>query len=177
MPGAVKTAYEKFADQIPLIHEVQLVMPADTTVETAVEIDTAIPPGGKVGWVIYGIRWLFQNVAAPYARIQPGIATDAVLNLQLCRGDVPGTPVRLSRSDSDLIVEDIFDISVATAVGVTYIEWPRLVRRSAVTQLPKLYLMFVSDVDVTNISAATTEIFAEILYHLVDAPKAQRERL
>lgn len=170
------TAYEKFSDQIPLTREVRLPMVANSTAETAVEIDTDIPQGSKVGWIIYGMRYQFRVIASPHLPLSVGNVNGLAL-VQLCRGDVPDTPVFLDPGDADLILEEVIDVIQSTAVGFDYYAWPRTIRRSAVTQLPKLYLMFGSTADFTTLSDPLNELYAEILYHLVGAPEAPRERL
>lgn len=171
---AAKTDFEKFEDALPLIREIRLPMVADSTAEVAVEVDTDIAAGSEFGWIIHGMRWIFQNVSAPHLRVTLG-TMNGVATLQLCRGERPATPVILSRGDRDLIIEDSIDSMVVSSVGVNITNWPREVAQPAVTQMSKLYLMFMSTADIATISAATLEIFAEIMYSVVKAPKVSRE--
>ena len=153
-------------------------MVADSTAEVATEIDTDIAPGSKIGWQIYGVRYAFQDIASPYMRHNPhvGFAVSHVGVFQLCRGQKPATPVLLSAADEDLILEDIMTGEKATAVGgqMTFI-FPRVVMVPAVTQLPKLYAMYVTSHDNTVISVASIELRGAVLYHLVAGPEARRE--
>ncbi len=172
-----KTAFEQYADKIPLEREVHLVMIADSSDEVGVEIDTDIPAGSKLGWIMYGMRWQIRTIASPHLPV--GIPPDAsnLFMIQLCRGELPATPVLLEPGDESLVMEEIVDVPFNSAVGFALNSWPRTIRKPAVTQLSKLYLMFQTGVDSVPISAATIEVYAEILYHLVKAPSAPRERV
>jgi hypothetical protein len=174
-----KTAFETFSDELPMEREFHLPMIADATGEVGVEIDTDIPAGAAIGWQIYGVRYHFQNIASPFARINPhaGFVVGHIAVFQLCRGELPATPVLLSGGDDGLILEDIMTGEKATAVGgqMTFM-YPRMVMHPAVTQMAKLYAMYQTVPDNTVISLTTIELFGAILYHLVKAPNAPRER-
>ena len=171
------TAFENFVNQIPHEKEVQLPMVADSTAETAIQIDTDIKQGSKVGWAIYGMTYLFQDIASPHARRDLG-QDDTVVVVQLCRGDVPSTPILLSRGDSDLLLEDCLSVVQASGVGHRLDYWPRRVSKLCYTQLPHMYLMMQSTPnDCTGLSATTIELFAQIHYMPMVAPKAPVERV
>ena len=116
-----------------------------------------------------------QLIASPYTRVALGGATDAVAILQLVRGPVPATPVFVDRGQNELLMEDILAQDHRSDIGWAIHPWPRLVRRSAVTQMSKMYLLFGTDVDIPAISLTTVEVVAEVLYQVVVAPIVQGE--
>ena len=171
---AKKTVLDQTEEKIPNEREFHIGIPANTTAEAAAEIDTGIKARSNVGWVIYGLRWQIQNIASPHARISLNWTVAGLVTVQLCRGEEPATPVLLSAGDNQLIMEDTIDIMAASAASFIAMTWPRIVRKLAVTQLPKLYVMFQSNVDFTAL-AETSEIVGHVLYHEVEAPAAPRE--
>jgi hypothetical protein len=169
---------ESFQDARALEREFTFLMPADTTTETGVEVDTDIAAGSKVAWAIVGMRYSFEEVAAPHlpnALSSP--ASAGCTCLQLVRGALPATPVLIGRQNHDLIGEDVIEVDVQTGVGIEMRTWPREVPFEGVTQLPKLHVTFGTTVDFAAISAATTRMVGVILYNLVTAPKARHEDL
>jgi hypothetical protein len=152
-------------------------MVADSSAETAIDIDTNLKSTDKVGWMILGFDWFFETVASPYTRISPHSAAlaDNIYCLQLNRGESLATPVFLRGGDNDLMMEDIIDIQVATSVGFLALNWPRKVRRVAFTQQETIHLLFGTTADSTDISVATIQIYCEIIYIALKASKGRGE--
>jgi hypothetical protein len=168
---AKETGWANFGDRKPLEEHVRLPMVADSSVETAVEIDTGLEPGMKLGWTLVGLDAGFRTVASPHHPIAHGAAS-MESTLQLCRGDLPATPVLLHPSNDNVIFDMPMQVNSETAVGYDRFDgycWRT--RKPERTQREKLYLMFGSDIDWAAISAATTEIFAILYYFLVSAPE------
>jgi hypothetical protein len=175
---AKKTGMETFQDARPMEREFKITLPADITTEVGTEIDTDIAAGSQFAWAIVGLRWAFELVAAPNTPFPMGNpAAHCAMFLQLVRGELPTTPVCVSRHDHDLIGEDILDVVYITGTGAFIHTFPREVPFAGVTQLPTLHLTFGANVDVTPLSAATNRIVGSVLYHLVSAPKARHEDL
>lgn len=169
------TTYEKFRDSIPLKRDIHLPMVATSTTEVAVEIETGLAPGTNFGWEIVGLSYWFQNIASPHTIISPNV-TDARLQIQLVRGEVPATPVMLSMGNNDIICQEAVDNIVHDATSRETIIYPRAIPAAAVTQRLALYLMFVTSVDVTAISLTTVEMFAHLHYFIVPAPAVKGEQ-
>lgn len=167
---AGETGWVTFGAKKPLEHHVHLPMVADSSVETGVEIDTGLEVGMKMGWALVGMDWGFRTVASPHLPIVEvvGVTNSAVL--QLARGDLPTSPLMLSPKDDNLIYDSALGNQYVTGVGHSrYDAWHRH-RKPARTQKSKLYMQFGTVSDWTDISAATTEIFAILYYFLVSAP-------
>lgn len=173
-----KTGMELFQEGRPLEREFKIVFPADTTVETGVQIDTDIAAGSKFAWAIVGMRWSCELVAAPHTPVFFGGSNgSAAFALQLVRGELPATPVLVGRHDHDLIGEDVVEYQFGTDVGFVMRTWPREVPFMGVTQLPSLHVTMGSSLDWLGVSAATNRLVGVVLYHLVTAPKARHEDL
>lgn len=172
-----KTDYEKFADAMPLHRDVHVVMGTDSTIEVATEIDTDIGAGIPVGWAIIGLRWVIEAVALPSWVPSWNISAVGCAHIQLLRGAKPNTPALKDRFHHDVLGEDIVERATATAVGGLRETWPREVPFEAVTQRPKLHLVFGTTVDFTEISATTYRVAAQVIYRLVGAPPARHEDL
>lgn len=175
---AAKTGMQLFQDARPLEREFKIVLPADSTVEVGVEIDTDIAAGSKLAWAIVGMRWAVELIAAPNHILTIGIhAVAATMMLQLVRGELPATPIIIGRHNHDLIGEDCIEVPVSTAVGFGDRTWPREVPFMGVTQMATLHCTFGTTGDFTTMSAATNRIVGSILYSLVSALPARHEDL
>lgn len=173
-----KTGMEVFQDARALEREFRIVLPADSTTEVGVKVDTDIAAGSKFAWAIVGMRWGIEIIVAPNLPISLGdSAGNDLAILQLVRGELPATPVLIGRHNHNLIGEDIIEAATNTAVGFLRQTWPREVPFMGVTQLPTLHMTFGTTVDFPAMSAATNRIVGSILYHLVTAPKARHEDL
>ena len=163
------TSYEKFRKAKPLPMEVHLPMGTDSSAVVAVEIETGLGPGMELGFELVGMDWHYQDILSPHSPPAFDLSTDINFDVQLCRGELPGTPVKLGMGHHDLIYHDPVMIEWLTTVGAIQIEWPRKIRQPEVTQKEQLYLLHVTDVDFTPISLTTIELVATVWYYLVDA--------
>ena len=172
------TQLEKFQRAIPRVKEIHLPMLADCSVETAIEINTDLAAGMSWGWEIYGFTWCFRVSASPHIlrHMSPAVADESWV-LQLCRGDMPATPVTLAPSAEDHVMEDAAVIEFATAVGTNILPGWRSVARRATTQRSSLYLMFGAETDIVDVSDPAIEIYAELAYRVVPGPLILGERL
>jgi hypothetical protein len=169
------TPYEEFGGRMPYEKDFELVMVDNSTVEAAVEIDTDLDEGSYSGWNILGFDYQICVNTEPYLHIAVGnTAVDAWA--QLCRGDVPNTPVKLKPGHRDLIMEDSFAWEAGDATSQL---WQgshiHKVRKMAQTQLGKIYFMFGTVADWAAVSADTNSIFGTVYYFPVKAPRGPRE--
>lgn len=167
-----KTGYETFGDQKPLEHHIQLPMVADSSAETGIEIDTGLAPGMKLGWTMVGVDWSYRLLASPHTVVVEIPTADISASLQLCRGDMPATPLLLHPKDEHLIYDMSHSIWTDTSVGGALDEdsWHRI-RKPARTQKSKLYLQYATDADWTLMSVGSIIVFAVLYYYLVNAPE------
>ena len=171
--------FEDLVADEPKRKEVKFPMVVDSSVETGVEIETGIGSADKVGWVILGFDWFFVDTAADYHRFDcfAAGAGDETHMLQLCRGELPDTPVILRGGDNDLLMESIIHFTHYTGVGAFIKSWPEQVRKNAYTQQDKLHFTYGSRTDIAHISTVDVSIYAEIFYIPVKARNARGDHL
>jgi hypothetical protein len=161
------TDFEKVLNAQPRRAEFEITMNADSTVEVWADIDTGISDGQ--GWVVYGMEYVFENIAptVPITGIWPIAGSGNQAVLQIHRND--DNELLLNSNDNELLMQDILGYTLSTSGALEYRQ-PFKVAKTTVTLAPTLRAIFRTAVDDTALSAATIQLAGAILYDVIKAP-------